>query len=124
MFGLVVLFTLRAGHETAFDDLVTRTLASIKAREPGTLIYAVHQVVGEPQARIFYELYADAAAFEAHERQPHVRAFLDERVEHTTDVRVERLDLLDAKGSPAVPQLDLASWLAVGAGEVIPPRPG
>jgi quinol monooxygenase YgiN len=98
MFGLVVLFTLRAGHETAFDELVVATLTGIKEREPGTLVYAVHQVADQPQARIFYELYADEDAFTEHERQPHVRAFLEARAAHTTDVRVDRLSLLDAKG--------------------------
>jgi quinol monooxygenase YgiN len=40
------------------------------------LVYAVHQVEGEPNARIFYELYRDRAAFDEHERQEHTRRFL------------------------------------------------
>ena len=105
MYGLAVLFTLRAGHEPAFDQLVAETLPSIKEREPGTLVYAVHRVEGGgPEARVFYELYEDRAAFEEHERQPHVRRFLAEREQHTVAVRVDRLSFVAGKGVPAVDQ--------------------
>jgi quinol monooxygenase YgiN len=87
-FGLVVRFTIRAGHEQQFDDLVAATVAEIAGREPGTLLYLTHTVEGEPLTRIFYELYRDRAAFEAHETQAHVRHFLAERDHH-----VERFDV-------------------------------
>ena len=45
-------------------------------------MYAVHSVEGKPLQRIFYELYRDRAAFDAHEGQPHVRRFLDEREQY------------------------------------------
>jgi quinol monooxygenase YgiN len=68
-FGLVVRFRLAAGHEERFDELVAATLAGIRDHEPGTLVYASHAVEGEPGVRVFYELYRDRAAFEAHEAQ-------------------------------------------------------
>lgn len=78
MEGLVVRFDLRDGEAAvAFDALVARTLPLIEAEEPGTLQYAVHAVEGEPLARVFYELYADADAFAAHETSPHTRTMLD-----------------------------------------------
>lgn len=43
------------------------------------LLYVTHSVEEDPGARVFYELYRDRAAFEAHEAQPHVRHFLTER---------------------------------------------
>jgi quinol monooxygenase YgiN len=104
VYGLTVLFTLRAGHETTFDQLVNETLASIQEREPGTLIYAVHSVEGSPADRVFYELYQDRAAFEEHERQPHVRHFLAERQQHLAAVRVEFLNLVAGKGVPVETQ--------------------
>ena len=82
--GLVVRFTLRPGREQDFDDLVAATVAAIDQHEPGTLLYVTHVVEGEPLTRIFYELYGDRAAFDAHEQQPHVRHFLAER-EHLVD---------------------------------------
>ncbi len=36
------------------------------ANEPGTLAYTVHQKKGEPTTFIFYEKYADDAAFATH----------------------------------------------------------
>ncbi len=55
------------------------TAAGIREREPGTLVYACHRVQGQPQQRIFYELYQDRAAFDAHEASEHTRRFLAER---------------------------------------------
>ena len=40
-------------------------------------MYASHLVEGQPLQRIFYELYRDKAAFEAHEAAPHTRRYLD-----------------------------------------------
>ncbi len=92
-FALVVRFRLRADAGEAFDALVARTLEQIRAHEPGTLVYAVHTVPDDPALRVFYELYADRAAFEAHERQPHVRAFLAAREDHLDGVEVQVLEL-------------------------------
>ncbi|WP_030263695.1 putative quinol monooxygenase [Streptomyces sp. NRRL B-24484] len=99
MFGLMVRFTCKdEPSAAAFDDLVGRTGALIRAGEPGTLVYAVHRVDGRPLERIFYELYRDRAAFDEHESQDHVRAFLAEREQYLSATEVDRLDLVSAKG--------------------------
>lgn len=100
-FGLVVKFTLKPGHEEAFDALVSATLPGIRDREPGTLIYACHQVPDSPRERVFYEMYRDRAAFEAHEDQPHVRNFLAERDQHLESLDVDFLTLSAGKGVSA-----------------------
>src|SRR5205809_961757 len=61
--GLVVRFALKHGAGDAFDRLTSETVEQIRAHEPGTLLYAVHRVEGDPDARLFYELYRDRAAF-------------------------------------------------------------
>lgn len=81
-FGLVVRFELCDGHEDAFDALTTETVESIKASEPGTLVYLTHTERESPGVRVFYELYRDEAAFQAHEETEHVRRFLAEREQH------------------------------------------
>ncbi|WP_280357643.1 putative quinol monooxygenase [Nocardia otitidiscaviarum] len=102
MFALVVRFDLNDNAAAVeFDRLVAKTVEAIAALEPGTLVYATHAVDGDPLARIVYEVYADREAFEEHERQPHTRAFLDERKNYTRDVRVEFLSPAAAKGLPA-----------------------
>ncbi|HZQ78109.1 MAG TPA: antibiotic biosynthesis monooxygenase [Acidimicrobiia bacterium] len=81
-YGLVVRFEVLDGHEEAFDTLTAETVAEIEAQEPGTLAYITHTEEGSPSVRIFYELYRDVVAFEAHEAGPHVQRFLAERVAH------------------------------------------
>jgi quinol monooxygenase YgiN len=98
--ALVVTHVLRPGHEEAFDALVARTLEGIRRDEPGTLVYVSHTDDADPLRRIFYELYTDRAAFEAHEWQPHVREFLERRPGHIRSVEVTFLDAVAGKPAP------------------------
>ncbi|UCM91450.1 putative quinol monooxygenase [Streptomyces marincola] len=99
MFGLMVRFTCKDEEAAAaFDELVAQTGAQIRANEPGTVIYTVHRVDGQPLQRIFYELYRDVDAFETHESQDYVRRFLDERNQYLSATEVDRLDLMSGKG--------------------------
>lgn len=106
-FGLVVRFTLRPGREREFDSLMAQTVPQIAEHEPGTLIYACHSDRNEePPARIFYELYADRSAFDAHEQQPHVRRFLAAREELVEQTEVTFLRLDTAAGLAKTPGTD------------------
>ena len=99
MFGLIVRFELRDVESArGFDRLVAETAPRIREDEPGTVIYAVHPVQDAPLSRVFYELYEDREAFEAHEAQPHTRRFLDEREQYLTETRVEFLGSPVGKG--------------------------
>ena len=99
MFGLMVRFTCKdeTSAET-FDRLVAETIEQIRRHEPGTIVYASHRVDGEPLQRIFYELYADRAAFDAHERTEHTRRFLAARDDLLASVEVDWLHLQTGKG--------------------------
>lgn len=101
-FALVVRFTVRPGAEADFDDLIARTTAEIREREPGTMVYACHRVDGAPRQRIFYELYRDRNAFDAHEQQEHVRHFLAARDAMLESTDVDFLTLTDGKTPGAV----------------------
>jgi quinol monooxygenase YgiN len=99
MFALVVGFYLR--DEVAaegFDALVAETVPLIRDAEPGTLIYAVHQVKDAPLSRVFYELYASREAFDQHESNDHTKRFLAEREQYLTRFRVEFLGSPIGKG--------------------------
>ncbi|MEO3787171.1 antibiotic biosynthesis monooxygenase [Actinocorallia sp. B10E7] len=99
MFGLVVRFTCKDQQSAeAFDRLVAETIEGIKEREPGTLVYVSHLVEGEPLRRVFYELYADRAAFDAHEEQEHTKRFLAQRGELLASVEVEWVTAQVGKG--------------------------
>jgi quinol monooxygenase YgiN len=101
MFGLIVRFRLKPGGIAGFDQLVSETLPLIRQHEPGTLIYTVHSVQGEPTVRIFYELYRDREVFEEHERQEHVKRFLAGRAQYLDGVDVDFLTLQGGAGLPA-----------------------
>ncbi|MFJ9195480.1 putative quinol monooxygenase [Streptomyces globisporus] len=91
-YALVVRFTLRdVSAARRFDDLVAQTISGIRG-EAGTLAYTVHTPVDEPLTRLFYELYADRDAFQAHEEQPHTRRFLRAREELLSHVEVSFLN--------------------------------
>ncbi|SDH50500.1 Quinol monooxygenase YgiN [Actinokineospora alba] len=99
MWALVVRFDLRDENAaTGFDGLVAELVPRIAEHEPGTLVYAVHSVEGEPLSRVFYELYASREAFDDHERQEHTKAFLAAREQYVADLRVEFLTSPTGKG--------------------------
>jgi quinol monooxygenase YgiN len=96
-YALNVRFTTRdADAAQRFDALVARTLEGIRD-EPGTLVYVVHIPENEPLVRVFYELYADRAAFEAHEAQEHTKRMLAERGQYLANTEVEFLNELSGK---------------------------
>jgi quinol monooxygenase YgiN len=100
MFGLCVRFTCKdEASAQAYDRLVAETVERIKADEPGTLVYACHRVEGEPLRRVFYELYRDKAAFDAHSGAAHVRRYLAEREQYLASTEVDWLTLQTGKGT-------------------------
>ena len=100
MFGLCVRFTCKdQAAAGAYDRLVAETVEAIRTGEPGTLVYASHTVQGQPLVRVFYELYEDRAAFEAHEAAPHTRRYLAERDQYLAATEVDWLTLQTGKGT-------------------------
>lgn len=75
--------------------------------EPDTLVYVIHVVPKAPMQRIIYEIYRDRAAFEEHERQPHMQRFAADRQSCVLATNVIDLRLKYAKvaalGAPEVP---------------------
>ncbi len=100
MFGLYARFTCKdQAAAEAYDMLAAETIGQITASEPGTIIYVNHAVEGEPLVRAHYELFADRAAFEAHEAAPHTRRYLAERDRYLTAKEVDWLTPLAGKGT-------------------------
>ncbi len=100
MLGLSVRFTCKdEAAARTYDKLAAETIVGIRAHEPGTIVYAVHTVDGQPLQRIHYELYRDRAAFEAHEAAPHTRRYLAERGAYLASTEVDWLTLQAGKGT-------------------------
>jgi quinol monooxygenase YgiN len=98
--GLSVRFTCKDDVSAwAYDRLAEELVEGVRAHEPGTVVYAVHRVEGQPLQRIHYELYRDRAAFEAHEAAPHTRRYLAERDAYLASTEVDWLTLQAGKGT-------------------------
>ena len=73
----------------------------VRAGEPGTLVFIVHAVPSAPQQRILYEVYRDRDAYQAHQQQPYLMRFEQDRREHVLATNVIELSLQPAQGVPA-----------------------
>jgi autoinducer 2-degrading protein len=71
MFSLVVQMGVRPGRREEFLAGMTANAESSVRDEPGCLRFDVCAVEGDENRFLLYELYADAAAFDAHKASPH-----------------------------------------------------
>ena len=75
--GLAVtaLWEAREGEADAVADILAR-FAPQARQEPGTRLFLVHRAVTNPAQFLFYELFEDEAAFEAHQQTAHFKALI------------------------------------------------
>ena len=71
MFSLVVQMEVQPDRREEFLAGMAANAAASVRNEPGCLRFDVCSVEGDPNRFLLYELYADAAAFEAHKVSPH-----------------------------------------------------
>jgi quinol monooxygenase YgiN len=78
---VAVVARLRAakGKGDALAALLTEQAATVRKHEPGCVAYRVHRKTDDPELFLFYELYADAAAFDVHRQSPHLAAYRQRR---------------------------------------------
>ena len=89
---LTVVATLRAakGKGDALAALLREQAEVVLEAEPGCLVYRPHRSTNDPELFLFYEMYADDAAFEAHRTAPHLKAYRERReTEQLTDGAVD-----------------------------------
>jgi quinol monooxygenase YgiN len=66
----------------------------VQEQEPGALAYLCHRSQDDPSEIVFFEMYADDDAFQAHGQTPHMgemRASFSELFD-LSQVKIERLD--------------------------------
>ena len=80
---LTVVARVRAARDKgdALAAFLEVQAAAVKSAEPGCLVYRVHRSVKDPDLFLFYETYADDAAFELHKNAPHLADFRRRREE-------------------------------------------
>jgi quinol monooxygenase YgiN len=70
MIALAVIWVTKPGHEKEAAEIF-RILTVESRKEPGCLLYVVHQHRDDRSRFFIYEQYADDAALEAHRKSPH-----------------------------------------------------
>lgn len=80
--------------EAAFHDMIKK----VRAAEPGCQAYILHKSNTDATQFVWYETYADQAAFEAHRKTDHMKE-MGQRIANLLDGRpqIELLTELDRK---------------------------
>lgn len=75
--GLAVtaLWEARDGEADAVAEILAR-FAPQARQEPGVRLFLVHRAMEHPAQFLFYELFEDAAAFDAHQQTPHFKSLI------------------------------------------------
>jgi quinol monooxygenase YgiN len=78
---LVVIAEVRAarGKGDALAAFLPEQVAAVLEAEPGCLEYQALRSVADPELFVFYEVYADEAAFEFHRTSKHLATFRERR---------------------------------------------
>jgi quinol monooxygenase YgiN len=94
---LTVVARLRAakGKGDALAALLSEQAVVVLKAEPGCLVYRAHRSTRDPELFLFYETYADDAAFDAHRNAAHLASFRQRRekeglTEGTVEVEIYR----------------------------------
>jgi len=75
MISLTVTVEVREQHLDAFRAAIAENAERSFSDEPGCVRFDVNEVVGDPSRFVFYELYTDLAAVDAHRAAPHFAAW-------------------------------------------------
>ena len=82
MLALVVSLQVKPGHRDAFLAAITEQAERSFTDEPGCLFFDVTVDTTDDHRFVFYELYADQAAIEAHRAAPHFAVWRAAAAEH------------------------------------------
>jgi len=73
--AFTVLWEVSDGNAEAAADIIRR-FAPEARKEPGLELLMVNRNASDPSRFMFYEVFEDAAAFEAHQETPHFRSLI------------------------------------------------
>ncbi|WP_299405816.1 putative quinol monooxygenase [uncultured Roseobacter sp.] len=75
MFAVVVTFSIKTEHLAAFMPLMTENASTSLREEPGCHQFDIATDPARPGEVFLYELYDNAAAFDAHLASAHFKSF-------------------------------------------------
>ena len=95
---VVVVARLRAakGKGDALAAFLVEQAAAVRKAEPGCLTYRVHRSTKDRELFLFYEVYADDAAFELHRRAPHLAEYRKRREDAALVEGAVEVDVFEA----------------------------
>ena len=73
--AFTVEWEVRDGSADAAADIIARFLPEAR-KEPGVELLMINRSTANPSHFLFYEVFRDAAAFEAHQQTPHFRQMI------------------------------------------------
>jgi quinol monooxygenase YgiN len=89
---IVVEFKIKPGAMPAFLDAITSHARNTLLSEPGCQQFDVIEDPADPSRIVLYEVYADAAAFAAHEAAPYLARFFAATSDLVESQSVRRLE--------------------------------
>lgn len=75
MFAVVVFFEIKPAYVAEFAEAIAANAKASVENEPGCRQFDVCTAPDDPASVFLYEIYDDAAAFEAHKRAEHFTSF-------------------------------------------------
>jgi quinol monooxygenase YgiN len=72
---MIAILDARPGLEDAFREHITELVRQVR-REPGCVAFTAYEARDTPGRFYLYEIYTNAAAFDAHLKTDHVHAFI------------------------------------------------
>ena len=75
MITVTATLKVQPGKEGAFQQEAEKMIAHVKANEPGTLMYVLHQSNADPTEFLFFEIYKDQESFTLHGASEPMRHF-------------------------------------------------
>ena len=75
MLVVLVQVTVKPEMLAEFERAILANADGARTREPGCLRFDISQREEDPGQWLFYEVYKDSAAFEAHRASPHFAAY-------------------------------------------------
>lgn len=73
--AMAVTWEAKPGEESALETILHRMAEAVKS-EPGTLLFWPHRASSEDRVFFLYELFADNAAFAAHQETEHFKELI------------------------------------------------
>ena len=72
---VIAKLKVKPGCEAQFETAAREMIAAARAAEPGTINYILHKNLRDATEFVYYEVYQDQAALDAHGKTDHMRAF-------------------------------------------------